>query len=150
MTRKKIEPIVSLGNVDKLTVQKSLPLFSLWRSALTLGEFKILDIYLSRIDSHKPDKRMVCFEKGEMEKVLQVTKINKNNLKIRLKHLMRNVVKLPDATTNTGFRLITLFQKVFADKKELSIHLTQIIILFRNLHYSITISCKIIRMINFY
>lgn len=27
MARKKIEPITSLGNEDKLTVQKSLPLF---------------------------------------------------------------------------------------------------------------------------
>lgn len=50
MARKKIEPIISLGNEDKLTVQKSLPLFSLWRSELTLAEFKILDTYLSRID----------------------------------------------------------------------------------------------------
>ena len=54
MARKKIEPIISLGNEDKLTVQKSLPLFALWRSELTLAEFKILDTYLSRIDSHKP------------------------------------------------------------------------------------------------
>ena len=59
MARKKIEPIISLGNEDKLTVQKSLPLFSLWRSELTLAEFKILDTYLSRIDSHKPEKRAI-------------------------------------------------------------------------------------------
>ena len=38
MARKKIEPITSLGNDDKLTVQKSLPLFALWRSELTLAE----------------------------------------------------------------------------------------------------------------
>ena len=116
MTRKKIEPIVSLGNVDKLTVQKSLPLFSLWRSALTLGEFKILDIYLSRIDSHKPDKRMVCFEKGELEKALGVTKINNTDLKERLKHLMGNVVELPDDTSKTGIRLVTLFEEAVAEQ----------------------------------
>ena len=34
MARKKIEPIVGLGNEDKLTVQKSLPLFALWRLSL--------------------------------------------------------------------------------------------------------------------
>ena len=43
MARKKIAPITSLGSEDKLTVQKSLPLFALWRSELTLAEFKILD-----------------------------------------------------------------------------------------------------------
>lgn len=72
MARKKIEPITSLGNEDKLTVQKSLPLFALWRSELTLAEFKILDTYLSRIDSHKPEKRAVMFEKGELEKILNL------------------------------------------------------------------------------
>lgn len=116
MAGKKIEPIVSLGNVDKLTVQKSLPLFSLWRSSLTLGEFKILDIYLSRIDSHKPDKRTVCLEKGELEKALEVTKINNNDLKIRLKHLMGNVVELPDDTSKTGIRLVTLFEEAVAEQ----------------------------------
>ena len=57
MARKKIEPIISLGSDSQLTVQKSLPLFALWRSDLSLSEFKILDTYLSRIDSHKPERR---------------------------------------------------------------------------------------------
>lgn len=70
MARKKIEPIVGLGKEDKLTVQKSLPLFALWRSELTLSEFKILDTYLSRIDSHKPDKRQVLLTKGKSKKHL--------------------------------------------------------------------------------
>ena len=86
MGRKKIEPIKSLGDSDKLTVQKSLPLFQLWRSNLSLAEFKIMDTYLSRIDSHKPDKRAVIFEKGELEKALGVKKINNADLKDRLKH----------------------------------------------------------------
>ena len=73
MARKKIEPIKSLGsNVDNLTVQKSRPLFALWRSELSLSEFKILDTYLSRIDSHKPDRRTVTFEKGELEQLLGI------------------------------------------------------------------------------
>ena len=37
---------MGLGHFDKLTVQKSRPLFALWRSDLTLSEFKILDTYL--------------------------------------------------------------------------------------------------------
>ena len=44
MARKKISPIETLGSdVDNLTVQKSRPLFALWRSELTLPEFKILE-----------------------------------------------------------------------------------------------------------
>ena len=41
MARKKIEPITSLGNEDKLTVQKSLLLFDLWwRFALRLRHYQ--------------------------------------------------------------------------------------------------------------
>lgn len=118
MARKKIEPITSLGNEDKLTVQKSLPLFALWRSELTLAEFKILDTYLSRIDSHKPDKRAVMFEKGELEKILGVQKINNKELKERLKHLMSNVVEIPDTDEKKGFRLITLFEEAVAEQDD--------------------------------
>lgn len=118
MARKKIEPITSLGNEDKLTVQKSLPLFALWRSELTLAEFKILDTYLARIDSHKPDKRAVTFGKGELEEKLGVKKINQKELEERLKHLMGNVVKIPDADEKKGFRLITLFEEAVAEQDD--------------------------------
>lgn len=118
MARKKIEPIKNLGNEDKLTVQKSLPLFALWRSDLTLAEFKILDTYLSRIDSHKPDKRAVMFEKGELEKILGVQKINTKELKERLKHLMGNVVEIPDGDERKGFRLVSLFEEAVAEQDE--------------------------------
>ena len=118
MARKKIEPISSLGCESKLTVQKSLPLFALWRSDLTLAEFKILDTYLARIDSHKPDERAVMFEKGELEEKLGIKKITKQQLEERLKHLMSNVVKIPDSDENNGFRLITLFDEAVAKQDD--------------------------------
>ncbi len=118
MARKKIESITSLGSEDKLTVQKSLPLFALWRSELTLAEFKILDTYLSRIDSHKPEKRVVVFEKGELEKILGVKKINNKDLEERLKHLMGNVVEIPDNDAKRGFRLVTLFEEAAAEQDD--------------------------------
>lgn len=115
MARKKAETIIGLGNEDKLTVQKSLPLFALWRSELTLSEFKILDLYLSRIDSHKPDRRQITLEKGEIESALGVAKINNQVLEMRLKHLMGNVVKLPDQSFKKGFCLVTLFEEAVAE-----------------------------------
>ena len=118
MARKKIEPITSLANEDKLTVQKSLPLFSLWRSNLSLAEFKILDTYLSRINSHDPQKRAVIFEKGELEKILGVKKINNQDLKDRLKNLMGNVIEVPDSSVKKGFRLVTLFEEASAEQDD--------------------------------
>lgn len=118
MARKKIEPITSLGNEDKLTVQKSLPLFALWRSELTLAEFKILDTYLSRIDSHKPEKRTVVFEKGELEKLLGVKRIKTEELDERLKHL-GTPIRLDDSTAkNKRFTRISLFEKATAEQDD--------------------------------
>ena len=118
MARKKIEPIVSLGNEDKLTVQKSLPLFSLWRSDLTLPEFKILDTYLARIDSHHPEKRTVTFEKGELEEKLGVERIRIEELDERLKHL-GTPIRIDDATAkNKRFARISLFEKAVAEQDE--------------------------------
>ena len=116
MARKKIEPINNLGDESKLTVQKSLPLFALWQSDLTLAEFKILDTYLSRINSHEPDKRVVIFDKGELEGILGVQKINNKDLELRLTHLMGNVVKLEDKSAKKGFRLISLFEEAVAEQ----------------------------------
>ena len=118
MARKKVEPITSLGNGDKLTVQKSLPLFSLWRSELTLAEFKILDTYLSRIDSHRPEKRVVIFEKGELEKILGIQKINNKDLMARLKHLMGKVIEISDDSVKKGVRLVTLFEEAVAEQDD--------------------------------
>lgn len=113
MGRKRIEEIQTLGNdIDKLTVQKSQPLFSLWRSELSLSEFKILDTYLSRIDSHNKEKRIVTFEKGELEKLLGVKRIRSEELDDRLRNLM-TTIKIPHEDSK-GFTRIALFEKAEA------------------------------------
>lgn len=120
MARKKIEPITGMGSDpdNKLMVQKSRPLFSLWRSGLTLAEFKILDTYLSRIDSHKPDKRTVVFEKGELEKLLGVKRIRTEELDERLKNL-GTPIRVDDITAkNKKFARISLFEKSVAEQDE--------------------------------
>ena len=88
MARKQNNPIETLGkNIDKLTVQKSKPLFALWQSELTLSEFKILDTYLGRINSHDDEQRTVKFEKGELESLLGVKQLKPQVLDERLKLL---------------------------------------------------------------
>lgn len=120
MARKKkpVEPIVGPGKdpENKLTVQKSMPLFSLWRSDMSLAEFKILDTYLSRINSHDPEKRTVVFTKGELEKLLGVTKINKADLTARLKGLGRFVdLQEKDAKK---FHQVALFDEAYGEMDE--------------------------------
>ena len=110
------EEILENGLKDTNLVQKSKPLFSLWGSGLSLGEFKILDTYLSRIDSHNPDAREVHFTKGELETALGVKRIRQDVLEERLRHLMGTVVKISDGRKNNGFTMITLFSMAIAKK----------------------------------
>lgn len=119
MARKKkvIEPIVGPGKdpENKLTVQKSNPLLSLWRSDMSLAEFKILDTYLSRINSREPDRRTVVFTKGELEQLLGVKKINKASLASRLKGLYRGV-DIEDS--NKKFHTVGLFEEAYGEMDE--------------------------------
>jgi len=125
MARKKIEPpFTGLGRDpdNKLIVQKSIPLFALWRSGLTLAEFKILDTYLSRIDSHKPDKRAVVFTKGELEQLLGIKQLKPDVLDERLKHLMETTVELDPTGGGKGSKRridrITLFERAQAEQDD--------------------------------
>lgn len=102
---------------DKLLVQKSTPLYGLSKSELTLAEFKILDVYLSRIDSHNPENRTVSFEKGELEKILGVNRIRTEELDERLKHLM-TTIKIEDDTKNNKFKRVALFEKAEIEQDE--------------------------------
>lgn len=118
MANHKKEPLKNLGDPNKLMVQKSLPLFSLWRSDLTLAEFKILDTYLARINSHDTERRAVVFEKGELEEILGVKRIPMTELDKRLARLM-TTVKV-EATSNK-FKRIALFEIASAEQDQYGI-----------------------------
>lgn len=103
---------------DTNIVQKSNPLFSLWKSSLTLSEFKILDTYLSRINSREPESRTVIFEKGELEKLLGVVKINQPELDKRLEHLQGTIINIGEGK---NIDKITLFERSQAIQDEYGI-----------------------------
>lgn len=115
--KKNAEPIVGTGKdpEKQLTVQKSIPLFSLWRSDMTLAEFKILDTYLSRINSHEPEKRTVVFTKGELEQLLGVKKINKADLSTRLNGLGRFV---DVEHSDNKLHKVALFEEAYGEMDE--------------------------------
>ena len=116
--KKMIEPIVGTGRDPdtKLMVQKSVPLLSLWRSDMSLPEFKILDAYLSRINSHNPEQRTVIFTKGELEQLLGIKKVNKPQLAARLKSLGR-FVDLEDGNTRKVHQ-VALFEEAYGEMDE--------------------------------
>ena len=114
MPRRKNE--ILEGNLsDAYIVEKSRPLFSLWRSEITLAEFKILDTYLSRIDAHDPDHRAVRFSKAEFEELLDIKQIRPDVLMERLKHLLHCQVELDDANRKG---VINLFSSAFIERDD--------------------------------
>lgn len=92
----------------KFLVQKSNPLQSLSETKMTLAEFKILDAYLSKIDSHKPEERSVTFDKDELESLLGVTQIKNKDLSNRIDNLFK-VVTIQDPDKPNKFTKIALF-----------------------------------------
>ena len=96
-----------------MLIQKSRPLLALCGSKLSLGEFKILDAYLARIDSHKEECQTVIFTKGELERLLGVDRIRKEDLDARLDKLMTTVtIDLTPAQSKwVRFTKIVLFDK---------------------------------------
>lgn len=117
MAKKKAQPVVGMAkDENKLLVQKSHPLTALWQSDLTLAEFKILDAYLARINSKKPEQRTVKLTKGELEEALGVTRINKADLKQRLKNLYSPIDLEPNNPKKIKLR--ALFEEAEAEQDE--------------------------------
>lgn len=101
---------------DKLIIQKSKPLSLLGRSDLSLSELKILDMYLSRINTRNPDQRTIHLTKGQLEKALGVTRINKHDLAQRLRNLYQPI-DLANGD-KTRLHLVGLFEEATAEQDD--------------------------------
>ena len=119
--RKKLPPIPNYERIDinseKSYIQKARPLQSLSATNLTLPELKILDAYLARINSHNPDARYVRFDKGELERLLGVTQLKKEDLSKRIDNLFQ-VITITDEHKPTKFTKIALFSKAECEQDE--------------------------------
>ena len=101
--------IFGLGEgLENYVVQKSKPLLEINKSNLSLQEFKLLDLFLARIDSRNPDKNTVTLSKGEIEKTFGVDRIRYAELSKRLNNL-GGVIEIPDKTHPEGFSKYWLF-----------------------------------------
>lgn len=119
--RKKLPAMPNYTDIGRnptgLTVQKSNPLQTLSETSMTLPEFKILDAYLSRINSHDEEARFVRFEKGKLEEILGVSRIPKDELEKRLQNLFQ-VVRIEDSSKKRGFKLISLFEEAKCEQDD--------------------------------
>lgn len=96
-------------------VQKSNPLVQLCKNKdISLMAFKLLDIYLSRINSHEPDRRTVIIPRGELEQVMGVKRLERDDIAAALKSLSVGVDVAVGERNKVD--VISLFQRMTATR----------------------------------
>lgn len=106
-----------MGNLDpKHWVEKSDPLVLMRSVPFSLGELKILDTYISRINAVDDTRRTVIFTKEEYEELMGLTAANYRALERHTEGLLGKVVtlKMPDKQ----FLKFVLFTKAYYHKDE--------------------------------
>lgn len=112
MKAKKTEIINGIGKDPRdHIVQKSNPLIDMVRSEFTLAQFKLLDAYLARIDSHDPDKRTVSLDKHELEEYLGVTKISSKDIQDRIADFSKGI-RVDNQDEPGEFDTVYLFERI--------------------------------------
>jgi hypothetical protein len=116
----KKEPNFYEGLEDSHIIQKSRPLIFMQAVPFSLGELKVLDVYLSRINSHNEKELTVRFSKEEYESLMGIERMHPERLEKYVKNLMGHTVSVPDKTHRKGWRIYTLFDMAdcFQDKNE--------------------------------
>lgn len=83
------------GKLDqKYWVQKSDPLVLMRSVPFSLGELKVLDTYISRINAADDSRTTVIFTKEEYEELMGISKINAEALKKHAEGLLGKIVTL--------------------------------------------------------
>lgn len=111
--------IHSLGkSPENLLVQKAQPLMSMINSDMTLGALQILDVYLARINSRNPEKRIVMISRKELAAAFGKSTIRIEDLRRRLDMLF-TPVELTLDEKHKVYDKVTLFEQatVYKDNR---------------------------------
>lgn len=95
-------------------------------NSLAQREMQLLEIYLSCIDSHNPQRRTLVITKKELSRVLGVERLRTSQLDTYTSNLQKPVY-LRDRDEKTGFKKIVLFDEAEAiadDRGEIVLRLT--------------------------
>ena len=110
MAKKVSEKAELTGNLDpKHWVQKSDPLVLMHSVPFSLGELKILDTYISRINAADEARRTVIFTKEEYEQLMDLSCVNYRALKKHTEGMLGKVVSLE--MPNKEYLQFVLFQQ---------------------------------------
>lgn len=105
------------GNLDpKYWVQKSDPLVLMRSVPFSLGELKILDTYISRINAADDTRRTVIFTKKEYEELMGLSCVDYRTLQKHTKGVLSKVVELQ--MPNKDYLQFVLFERAYYHKDE--------------------------------
>lgn len=96
-------------------VEKSYPLLMMKQVPFSLGELKILDTYLSRINARNVESRTVSFSKAEYESLMGIERMRPERLAKYVDSMMGKIVTLPEGN---GWRKYVLFTSSRCYKRE--------------------------------
>lgn len=84
---------------------------------MTLQELRFFSIYLSKINLNKLETRIVHFSLTDFQKIMDLRKLNINQLKNTTNGLLSKIVNIP--TENGGYSAFQLFKecKIDTDKQ---------------------------------
>jgi hypothetical protein len=101
-----------IGNLDpQHLVQKSDPLALMRSVPFSLGELKILDTYISRINAADDTRRTVIFTKAEYEELMGLKEANVQTLRKHTKGMLGKVVELQ--MSNKDYLQFVLFGEAY-------------------------------------
>ena len=110
MARKKaVKPPIVNGLEDDYIVEKSRPLMLMKEVPFALGELKVLDTYLSRINARDPEATTVRFSKEEYEDLMGIERMRPERLGKYVDSIMQKIITVPDEKASGGWRKYTLF-----------------------------------------
>lgn len=104
------------------TVQMAQKLYrSITTTSLSLNSMKLLDVYLSKINSHDASHKTVVFEFGEIERLFGLKQIRKEALINQLKELLTISIFIAadtetDEVDETQLRSLLLFDKAKCER----------------------------------
>lgn len=118
MAKKTDKPII-LNNLDEDNIViKSRPLMLMKEVPFELGELKVLDTYLSRINPFDPTATTVRFSKEEYEDLMGIEQMRPERLNKYVTSLQGKTIKVPDTTSRNGWRNYNLFDESAFEQDE--------------------------------
>ena len=112
------EKPISIDITGDYLVQKHRLLLQADMSVLTLNSLKLLDYYLSKINSHEPTRIQVTLEKGELERFLGIKRVRKETMDRITDDLLRHVIVIQDLNKVNYRKKISLFSVAEYDQDE--------------------------------